>query len=175
MSPFTMANVIPLFSSQIRRPIVRSLTLGLLTCVGVLVSAPQLSTHSNHGFTVGQPAHAQSQTSFSGAEVRNYALAVLDIETLRQQRSDDIAAILNVETLPAIACNDPDSLQGMNRAAREMVVEFCNSAIEIVESHDLSIGQFNIMTELMQSDQDLQERVYEELIDLQTSSASSQR
>jgi Asp/Glu/hydantoin racemase len=168
-----MINLLSLFSQPVRCTIRSSLTVGLLTCIGILVSAPQATPDTSQWSLLGKPAYAQSSsqaTNISNTEIRSYALSVLDIENIRQQWSDDIAAMLEVETLPSIACNDPDSIREIRRDVREMVIRFCDASIEIVEGHNLSISRFNTITELMNSNADLQQRIQDELLNLQSNS-----
>lgn len=171
VSKLIMVKALRLVSPRFHRPIARSLTLGLLTCLGVLASVSHPSANTTQFLSVGQPVQAQSSvqaTSLDNTIIRSYALSVLDIENIRQQRSADIAAMLSVDTLPSISCNNPDSIRGMDRDVREVVVEFCSSSIEIVEGHSLSIDQFNTITEMMNSNADLRDRIQTELINLQT-------
>ena len=176
VSKLIMVKALRLVSPRFHRPIARSLTLGLLACLGVLATVSHPSVNTTQFLGIGQPAHAQSSvqaTSLDNAIIRSYALSVLDIENIRQQRSADIASMLSVDTLPSISCNNPDSIRGMNRDVREVVVEFCASSIEIVEGHSLSIEQFNTITEMMNSNADLRDRVQAELINLQTNSPTN--
>lgn len=178
-----MVNLLPLSPSRLCRAMISSLLLSIMTSLGILANAP-LSTLSVTESTttpattkafrwsfIGQPAHAQSSpqaTSISNTEIRSYALSVLDIENIRQQWSDDVASLLDVDTLPSIACNDPESIRGMPRNVREMVVQFCDASIDIVEGHNLSISRFNAITELMNSNDELRERIQDELLNLQS-------
>ncbi len=169
-----MVTLLPRLSLSMRRALASSFVMGVLTWAGVFIDAPKMTTDLAQWSFVGEPAYAQSSsqaTTISSAEIRNYALSVLDIENIRQQWSESIIEVLEVDTPPSIACNDPDSIQEMRRNAREMVIRFCNASIEIVEGHNLSISRFNAITELMNSNTELQERIQDELLNLQSNSA----
>ncbi|MEM7770855.1 MAG: DUF4168 domain-containing protein [Cyanobacteria bacterium P01_E01_bin.6] len=171
-----MINTLPLALLRIRRSVIRAIMLSTLTCLGVVASAPHLSGNAPHLSVMGQPAHAQVSkqvASFDATEIRNYALSVLDLESLRQQRSSEIANELNVETLPAIACHNPESIRDMNRDIRAMVVQFCSDSISVVEGHNLSVGRFNEITQARNSNPSLQEQITEELLNLQRDSQAS--
>ncbi len=115
---------------------------------------------------------AQAQ-SISASQVRNYANSVLQIEPHRQTAYEEIKRIGGNGNVPTIACHRPNSLNNLNRNIREIAVTYCNRAIAIVESNNLTIVQFNTITTAQQSDADLQSRIREELVRLQQANSSN--
>jgi hypothetical protein len=166
-------NLLPL-----RNSIARSLMLGAIASFGVVVSSSSVSAQGVEAFSASQPIAikptntplVKQETTFGADEIRNYALSVLDLENLRQQWSARIADALDVETLPAIACNEPNSIRDLNRDIREMVVQFCEESINIVAENNLSVSRFNAISQAMISNPELQEQISEELLNLQRDS-----
>ncbi|MEB3211503.1 MAG: DUF4168 domain-containing protein [Leptolyngbyaceae bacterium] len=169
---------------QLRRSMTRAMLIGALSCLGVVASASWVTAQDLDVSLVESSAqvHAQNQSqtpslkqeaSFDAGEIRSYALAVLDLENLRQQRSADIASAMDVETLPAIACNEPSSIRGLSRNVREMIVQFCDDSIAVVEDHGLTVTRFNAINQARISNPALQERISEQLLDLQRDSQAS--
>lgn len=150
----------------------RSLVVGFLAAIGLLSGAvPRLGVQSPAAM-FSNAAYAQTTTTaVSNEEVRNYARALLSIEPIRLTAYEEIKRISGSERVPAIACHRPESLGNLNRNIREIAVNYCTQAISIVESNNLSIGRFNIITSLLQNDRALASRIQEELVRLQQASA----
>jgi len=162
-------------SFSLQRSAMRAMVISALTCLGIVASSSLVAAHDVH-LSLAKPVEAQvlkQDASFDATEIRNYALSVLDLENLRQRWSVEIASQLDVETLPAIACNEPTSIRDLNRDIRAMVVQFCNESMSIVAEHNLSVGRFNAITQSMVSNPALQERISEELLNLQRDSQAS--
>lgn len=118
--------------------------------------------------TLAPVAHAQSQArNFSDAEVRNYAVAVLDIDSSRQEALASVQAMLEQAGLNTsqvdLSCTNTRSLNRLPNSiradVRETVVGFCNRASTIVENSGLTVERFNAMTAAHQSNPDLAERI----------------
>lgn len=154
-----------------KRPLVR---LGLalaaaLIANGVGMLAPRLVPSLSLG-----AAQAQTTGSFSDAQVRSYATAVLDIDSSRE------AALATVRTMlegAGLSTNQVDlsctSIRSLNRLpgsirtdVRETMVGFCNQAGSIVVDSGLSVNQFNAMTAAHQADPQLADRITEAIIQI---------
>lgn len=124
---------------------------------------PSLSDQSSIAF-LGAPAYGQS---FSDAELKNYAKAVLAIEPIRQSAYTEIKRTAGSGDVPAIVCSQPDSLKNLPNNTRTIAVNYCNQSKKIVESHGLTTARFNAITVKLQGDNSLGKRIQAELLRLQ--------
>lgn len=147
----------------VKKTLTRSVLLiaGGLTVTGLLLgSAPSLSGKIPY-LILGIPAIAQE---FNQDQVMKYARVFLEIEELRQNAHTEIKRIMNSTTVPDIACHRRESLQGLSREARQVVVEFCNRSKELVQSSGLTVAEFNQITQRAQNDDDFLRRVQEAMV-----------
>lgn len=173
-----MITTLPLPHFQIKRLLTRSLVISVLSMAGVvvgLVPAIEYSAeHSTGGFTgeltggltitFGSSAYAQTITD---EEIANYAQSVLEIEPLRQSAYEQIKQITGSANVPPIACHRPNSLNELPSNIRQIAINYCNQAIEIVEQHDLTISRFNAITVAHQDDPALSDRIQQAILQLQ--------
>ena len=139
--------------------IILSSSLALLGVMGGVI--PEFSP-SLGSFNFTYTALAQSDR-----EVKEYAQLALRIERLRQRALADIRRALLGKEPPTIVCNQPESFNSLNQAAREIADDYCQKSKKIVEDSDLSVSTFNSMTARLQSDRKLMERVQNEMRRLQ--------
>ncbi|MEB3357661.1 MAG: DUF4168 domain-containing protein [Synechococcales bacterium] len=157
---------------HLTRSTAKLLWLGLFAAslsvtMGLLEPSKSAQTHPLP-IALGSPVEAQEVPSVTSDEVQSYARSVLDVETLRLSAYDRIKTLLGTSDVPPIACHIEDSLSGLRREVRDIVVEFCTQSIEVVRNNRLTIARFNTITSLQQSDEDLASRIQEELLRLQT-------
>lgn len=151
----------------------RWLAIATLSATGVLLGwAPNFSTGSLTP-QWEQAAHAlwfdagAKQTNISDADIRNYARAVLSIESRRQAAFRAMQQVLPNRQVPNIRCDERSSLNGLPREARQIAVDYCTESQQVVEDLGLTIDQFNRITAAQQNDGSLAERIQQELIRLQ--------
>lgn len=177
-----MVTTLQLPHFQIKRLLTRSLVISVLSMAGVVVGlVPAIehsAEHSTGGFTsgftgeltggltitFGSSAYAQTITD---EEIANYAQSVLEIEPLRQSAYEQIKQITGSANVPPIACHRPNSLNELPSNIRQIAINYCNQAIEIVEQHDLTISRFNAITVAHQDDPDLSDRIRQAILQLQ--------
>lgn len=104
--------------------------------------------------------------TITNEEIDNYAKAVLNIEPLRQQAFNDIEKIMGTNSINNITCDQPQSLNSLNRDARSIAQDYCQSSQKIVENTGLTAKKFNEITQIAQSNQDLQRRIQNAMIQL---------
>lgn len=104
--------------------------------------------------------------TITNEEIDNYAKAVLNIEPLRQQAFNDIEKIMGTNSINNITCDQPQSLNSLNRDARSIAQNYCQSSQKIVENTGLTAKKFNEITQIAQSNQDLQRRIQNAMIQL---------
>lgn len=167
------------FSNEFqRRPqqwVSQSLKITLISTIGILLGCvPSLQPRAA-SVVFSNAAYAQDQSpgQITNEEVQNYARSVLAIEPLRQTAYNEIKRISGSAQVPPIACDQPNSLNNLGRDIRAIAVNYCNSAISIVEDNDLTIRQFNIITTNVQSNPELASRIQSELIRLQQNRSTS--
>ena len=102
-------------------------------------------------------------------EIRNYAKALLAIESSRQIAFSEIQQQINQDQIPNITCTQPDSLKELPSDVQGIAVNYCNKAKEIGESQGFNMAQFNAITNTAQLDPDLQRQIQNQLIRLKRS------
>ncbi|MBZ8179968.1 MAG: DUF4168 domain-containing protein [Oscillatoria sp. PMC 1051.18] len=147
----------------LNKKISRPLIVASLATMGVMLGIVPSISEQSFSLSFQTSAYAQE---FTDQDILNYARAILDMESLRQQAYDDIKQIIGTQP-PTIACNDRRSLRNLPRDAEAIAVNYCNGSRRIVQSSGLSVSQFNEMTARVQSDSRLKERVQQAMIRLQ--------
>lgn len=101
-------------------------------------------------------------------DIDNYARAVLRIEEVRQSTLGTVQSIVGDADLSAIACHQEESLDNLPENAQQLIVTFCQDSIGFVTQNDLSVEQFNYMTNAQKSDEALKIAIQDALIRLQS-------
>ncbi len=112
------------------------------------------------------PSFSGQSTSFSDADVTDYAQTVLQIESQRQIAYQKIQQLIGQQP-PKIACDRRETLQQLPTNAQKVAVEFCNNSKKIARDSGLTSSQFNAITEQAQSDNQLKQRIQNAIIELQ--------
>jgi Domain of unknown function (DUF4168) len=144
----------------------QSIVIGSLTTVGLVSGLIPNLTASSGREVFSSTAYAEQ---VNNAEIKNYALAVLGMEPARQEAYNEIKKIIGQEP-PAIACYKTESLSQLPRSARRIAVNYCNRSKQIVESNNLTSERFNAITQELQGDDNLKNRISNELIHIQNAS-----
>lgn len=113
------------------------------------------------------PIATVSEKTVTTEEVKNYAKALLAIESNRQAASSEIQKLTNEEKLPDITCTKPDTIAALPKNIQDVAVNYCNQSKKIGESHDLTMPRFNAITSSAQSSPELRKRIQNELLRLQ--------
>jgi hypothetical protein len=95
----------------------------------------------------------------SAGKIRSYAGAVLEIEPLRRRAYRDVRRIMN-GNLPNDVCRQgqlPGNVQSI-------CTGFFDESANIIRKNNLSIGEFNDLTQRSQSDSSLMNLIQQELI-----------
>lgn len=162
-----------LSSSRLRgdRFLAQAVVVGLTATASVLLGwipsiqfqSPSSVLSFDFSFGLNFETAAYAQSAVSDQEVMSYARSVLAIEPARQSAYNEIQSING--SVPPILCHR--SLNGLPSSIRPIAVDYCNQAIGIVESNNLTITRFNEITVYRQSDADLDRRVRNALVQLQ--------
>ena len=145
----------------------RSLFVGSITTISLLFGiVPELS---GHFLAFSSLAYAQEVRN---EEVTNYARAVLAMEPIRQQTRDKLKQIVGATNVPRFFACSPEKVNGLSDTARDTIDNYCTAAQNIVSSNNLTIKQFNDITNAISgnppADPVLKQRVQEELIRIQS-------
>nr|MBA3923613.1 DUF4168 domain-containing protein [Nostocaceae cyanobacterium] len=156
------------FRTRLKQVLGQSIVIGSLATLSLVSGLiPNLTAGSGQE-VFSSAAHAEDVNS---TEIKNYALAVLGMEPVRQEAYNEIKKIIGQEP-PAIACYKTESLSQLPRSARRIAVNYCNRSKQIVESNNLSSERFNAITQELQGDDNLKNRISNELIRIQNSAGS---
>ncbi|MBD2384473.1 DUF4168 domain-containing protein [Cylindrospermum sp. FACHB-282] len=145
-----------------RTSLQRMFTQSLL--IATLASGCSFSSH----FGLSSKAYAQTP-AVNNAEITSYAQAVLAMEPIRQQAFEEIKQIINGGEVPAIVCNQPDSIDALPGKAKNIARDYCTESEKIVSKSGLPPERFNQITVEIQTNSDLKRQVYNTLLRLQKS------
>lgn len=109
---------------------------------------------------------AQAQ-GYNEQKIENYAQAVIAIEKLRQNTFGQIQSVLNSQNVPNVACNRSASYQNLPSDARSLIINYCNRSKEIVQNQGLTVSEFNQITETMESNPQLKQKVQQQMLQAQ--------
>jgi len=139
-------------------------------------SAIALITSVLAALALPRSAHAQE---FTDTDVANYARAAVEIEAARQSAYEEASNILAAANSEAdilqtrLSCDAtrmrdmPDLSRPDKVDLRTALVNFCNDAREIADSHALTPQRFNRITQAHREDADLAERIQAEIAGLE--------
>jgi hypothetical protein len=99
-------------------------------------------------------AYAQSAT-----QVSHYAEAVLEMEPLRQKSYREVRRIMG-GNVPDETCRQG----GLSKPVKAICDRFFRESADIIQKNNLSINEFNEITQRAQSDPGLKSRIQKELI-----------
>lgn len=143
-------------SCRLQRWLLQAVTVSSLATVGMLLGVvPSLQPDSIH-LSFEMAAYAQA---VSAEEVQSYARSVLAIEPIRMSAYKKIQQVTGSDEVPPVTCHRPSSLSNLPENIRDIAIDYCNQAIAIVESNDLTITRFNQITIAHQSDSALSNRI----------------
>lgn len=152
----------------------RSILVAVLSSIGWLHGlAPSISWQSPSLVEFNAAASAQNANppSLTPDQLRSYAQSLLQIEPLRQQYYETIKQDLQQtapgQPVPAITCSDRNSFNDLPPNIRGTAVEYCKKSIEIVEANNLTIQDFNQITESLSTNQNLMNMITQQLLQLQ--------
>lgn len=160
--PFSARTALPKRFAQ-------SIAIGAFSVLGILAGLTPSVQPRSLALNWSTAAYAQN---LSQEDINNYARSVLGIEPIRQDAYREIKAIVGSGEVPPIACHQPNSLSGLNRNIREIAVQYCNSAIAIVERNNLSISRFNDITVDLRNNNSLASRIQQAMVRIQQEGSS---
>ncbi len=131
--------------------------------LGLIASVLSILSGIVPDFAAQQPsqifASAARADEFKDKDLRNYAAALIQIEPIRQSTLAQVSRALGGGKLPNLVCNQPDTMSGLNPEAKTLFVKYCNQCLGIAAKHQLSLEQFNQITQALRSNPQLKARV----------------
>ncbi len=146
----------------------RSLTRSLIAASAIALTSISLTAC---GSKPSDPAETTTTGAPAPEQTIAYARALWEIERERTAAYDALTAEIASDKLPALTCDQPKSLQVLRGTARDIAVEFCNTARAIVERTRLTPDEFNELTRASEADPTLQAAIDTELLRIQTDEA----
>lgn len=129
--------------------------------------------------TLGSAAWAQN-SSVSSEEITAYAASILEMEAPRNEALSQIKTLLTGTSYDIssidLSCTGTANLNQLPRNLRgdirTIIVNYCNRASDIVETHRLPRQRFNQITATYPQDQALAEQIRAAMIQLQQQSVN---
>ncbi len=159
----------PPAKSSVTRVLRMSMMAIVLSTASVLTGlVPNVSSLLTTGeIRFERTAYAQN---ISNRELRNYARALIAIEPIRRRAYDAIEEVLGENRVPSIECHRPNTINDLPSDIQDIARDYCEQSIRIVERNNLSIEDFNRITQQVNrqgNGSELHQRLEEILIDLQ--------
>ncbi|TVQ45380.1 MAG: DUF4168 domain-containing protein [Gloeocapsa sp. DLM2.Bin57] len=104
--------------------------------------------------------------TLSDEQISNYAQAVMQIESNRQQAYAEIQQIMG-ENPPDIVCNQPSSYNSLPEDAAQIAIIYCQTSENIVKDTGMTVEQFNQITQQVRQDQELEQKLLDVMRSLQ--------
>jgi Domain of unknown function (DUF4168) len=133
----------------------RPLLLGTIMAVSLLggIIPDVTASHPDRMF-----ASAVQANEFTDSILRKYARSLMAMEPRRQEALSTIRE-LNGGQLPNLICNQPQTMSSLTEKAKSRFILYCNECRDIAASNGLSMEVFNAVTERLQSDSTLKNRI----------------
>lgn len=142
------------YPNTLKKILTQSFLITLATGAGIVVNSfPQFLPKPFSSYTLSVSAQEISEK-----ELNNYAQAILAMEQTRQDSYTEIKKIIG-EAPPEIVCDQPTSYDNLPAEAQQIALNYCKNSEQIVKKSGLSVSQFNRITRMVQSDENLQRKV----------------
>lgn len=103
--------------------------------------------------------HQAVAQSVSDADLRKYAQAAMEIETLRVSTLANIQSIVGNSKPSQLNCHQEDSFNQLPNNARSIATNYCEQSEAIVRKHGLTNTQFNQIHQQVRQNATLKQKV----------------
>jgi len=166
--PAFMTNPFALLCQRhLSRKFTLSPTIEVVSTIGWVIGLTAILAGCSSNSASNSASPIPTLSSVSAEEIKNYAKAVLAIESKRKTAYDEIQKLTNDEPIPDVTCTKADTIAPLPKKIQDIAVNYCNQSKKIGESYDLTMPQFNAITVSAESNPDLRRRIQNELIRLQ--------
>jgi hypothetical protein len=145
---------------KIQQQLFLSCCLITLTIAGIMGASSDLT------------AKAEDSPTVKDDELINYAKSILLMEGPRQEAFGKIKLLISSQEIPQIVCNVSESINRLPRQAKNIAVNYCTRSQNIVQENHLTVDRFNRITQAVQSNGTLKQRIYNILLNLQKNAPS---
>ena len=104
------------------------------------------------------PTRIALYQAVSDAELRKYAMAIIEIEPLRLEALQAIKSKVSGD-VPSLMCHQPGNLDSLPADARRVFVKHCDRASNIAAKNGLSMDSFNRITAAVSADGGLRSKL----------------
>ena len=105
-----------------------------------------------------QPVQIALYQTVSDAELRRYAMAIIEIEPLRLEALQAIKSKVS-GGVPSLMCHQPGNLDGLPADAQRVFIKHCDRASNIAAKNGLSMDSFNRITAAVSADAGLRSKL----------------
>lgn len=145
--------------SRLSKNITMTLFISIFTAAGIMANViPQISwQNAELNLDFGNTTLAQNVPD--DTQLKNYAQAVLEIETLRKPTLNKIESLVGKDKTSQLACNQQNTIDQLPDEARNLATNYCNQSEEIVKKYGFTNKSFNEMTLTIQGNPTLKQKV----------------
>lgn len=127
-----------------------------LSCASIVFGVtPEIKLESQ-GISFNNQVMAQN---VSDADLKKYAQAAMEIETIRKSTFENIESMVGKSKLNQINCHQEESLNQLPGNARSLAINYCQQSEEIVKKHGLTINQFNQITQQVRQNPSMKQKL----------------
>jgi Domain of unknown function (DUF4168) len=106
-------------------------------------------------------------------KISAYAQSILSLEPHQMAAYEQMKAASKDEAPPKVVCDREETVNRLRGNQKKIAVGYCNKSKEIVESHQLTVGEFNTITQQLQDNADVKKLVSEQLVNLKKTQGST--
>ncbi|BAQ61711.1 hypothetical protein GM3708_2117 [Geminocystis sp. NIES-3708] len=131
------------------------LLFSLSTSAIALGIIPEINWQSK---TMNITSEAMAQ-NVSDEDLRKYAQAAVEIESLRKSTLNNIESIVGKSTPNQLNCHQEENFNQLPNNARNMAVSYCEKSETIVKKYGLTNTQFNQITQQVRQNPTLKQKL----------------
>jgi hypothetical protein len=113
-----------------------------------------------------------SSSVLNPEKISAYAQSILSLEPQRVSSYEQMKAASKDEAPPKVVCDRAETINRLRGNLKKIAIGYCDESKKIVESHQLSVADFNIITQQVQDNADVKKLVMEQLVNLQKTQGS---
>lgn len=144
---------------KLNKKIIMAFCLSFFTVTTIITGViPQLSWQ-NTQLKLDFNNRLLAQNLPNDEQLKNYAKTVLEIENIRKPTLTKLESLVGKEKTAQLACNKQNTIEELPEEARNLATDYCNQSKIIVEKYGFTVKSFNEMTQTIQANPTLTQRV----------------
>ncbi len=120
-----------------------------------------------------QEPSTDSSSVLNPEKISAYAQSILSLEPQRISSYEKMKVESKDEAPPKVVCDREDTIKRLRGNIKKIAVNYCNESKKIVESYQLTVAEFNMITQQVNENADVKKLVVEQLVALQKSQGST--